>query len=176
MTNYLKAPPISRNILKALTIKIRRIFGIDTPYFPVDYAFEAVPLFIPGYQAEILPEKEMGDNHGLTLYESKIIQIRADVYEGACEGKGRDRMTIAHEIGHAVLHTGTLASARDFSSIKLFEDPEWQAKAFAGHLLIPDNILAGHDMHGVAEICKVSLDAAEVALRTFQRDLQKKRG
>jgi Zn-dependent peptidase ImmA (M78 family) len=176
MTNCLKAPPISRGNIKAITSKIRSIFGVDTPYFPVDYVFEATSLFLPDYQTEILSGKEMGDNHGLTLYELKIIQIRDDVYEGACEGKGRDRMTIAHEIGHAVLHTGTLASARDFGSIKLFEDPEWQAKAFAGHLLIPDDILGRHDMQEVAEICKVSLDAAQVALRTFQRDLQKNRG
>lgn len=165
MVSILKAPPISRAVIKRITTKLRRMCGVDGPYFPIDRVLEAVPCFIMGYSVEIEPYDVLGDNHGLTDYRNKVIRIREDVYDGACEGKGRDRMTCAHEIGHAILHTDNLASARSYGEIKLYEDPEWQAKAFAGHLLIPDEIASRCSAHDIVEICGVSLDAALVAIK-----------
>ena len=159
----LKAPPISRNDLKRLTKRIRAQFQIKSVYFPVDAVLEFIHLLAPGYRYEVMTERDMGKNHGLTHYHDKVIQIRQDVYDGACRGEGRDRMTIAHEIGHAVLHTESLVSARDFGEIKTYEDPEWQAKAFAGHLLVSDSAIKSLSISEVMTECGVSYDAARVA-------------
>lgn len=164
----LKAPPLSRDDLKRITSKIRNTFQINSHYFPVDVALEFVHLLADGYRYEVVTIEDMGDNHGLTHYNDRLIQIREDVYDGACNGVGRDRMTIAHEIGHAILHTDSLRSARDFGAIKRFEDPEWQAMAFAGHLLIPDTAIQIHDEAELTRICGVSNDAARVAVNTFK--------
>jgi Zn-dependent peptidase ImmA (M78 family) len=36
--------------------------------------------------------------------QDSLIILREDVYEGAHAGNGRDRMTVAHEIGHLLMH------------------------------------------------------------------------
>lgn len=169
MQPILKAPPMSRSGLKRLTNSIRSQFKITSNYFPVDVVLEFIHLLAPGYRYEVMAEEDMGDNHGLTHYYDKVIQIRQDVYEGACRGEGRDRMTIAHEIGHAILHTDSLVSARDFGSIKTFEDPEWQAKAFAGHLLISDSAIESLSIPEVMISCGVSYDAARVAENIYRK-------
>ena len=154
---------MSRVAIKQFATRFRRFCRVDDPYFPVDRVLEAVPCFIKGYSVEIEPDGVMGDNHGLTDYLNKVIRIREDVYDGACEGKGRDRMTCAHEIGHAILHTNNLVSARNYEEVRTYEDPEWQAKAFAGHWLIPDEIASRHSACEIEEICGVSHDAASFA-------------
>lgn len=163
MQPLLKAPPMSRGGIKRLANSIREQFQVTENYFPVDIVLEFIHVLAPGYRFEVLKEQDMGDNHGLTQYHDKVIQIRQDVYEGGCRGEGRDRMTIAHEIGHAILHTDSLVSARDFGSIKTYEDPEWQAKAFAGHLLILDSAVESLDISELIIECGVSYDAASVA-------------
>lgn len=169
MQRHLKAPPIRRQDLKQVTMTIRKLFRVDTYYFPIDKALEFIHVLEEGYRYEVIRREDMGDNHGLTHYNDKLIQIREDVYDGACQGVGRDRMTIAHEIGHAILHTNSLRSARGFGSIKVYEDPEWQAKAFAGHLLIPDAAIRIYDEATLARICGVSPDAARMALKKMER-------
>lgn len=169
MQPNLKARPISRNQLIHLANSIRNQLQITGNYFPVDLVIEFVHLLAPGYRFEVLEEKDMGDNHGLTQYQDRIIQIREDVYDRACCGEGRDRMTIAHEIGHAILHTDTLISARDFGAIKPYEDPEWQAKAFAGHLLIPYSAVRSNNIEEIVKECRVSYDAACIAIRIHSK-------
>lgn len=46
----------------------------------------------------------MGAKHGETIPSENRIRIREDVYERACNGYGRDRLTMAHELGHLLLH------------------------------------------------------------------------
>ncbi|MDO5674803.1 MAG: ImmA/IrrE family metallo-endopeptidase [bacterium] len=176
MKHTMKAMPVSRAVLRGIAIDLRRLCRINMPYFPVDYVLELVPEIIPGYKVVIETIEKMGNNHGLTLYAEKIIKIREDVYEGACEGKGRDRMTCAHEIAHAILHTNTLISARDYGKLERYEDPEWQAKALAGHILIPDAIARQHTAEEVVGICGVSSDAAQFAVSLVPRHQQIRRG
>lgn len=166
----MKARPMSRADIKSIAVNIRKAFQISSHYFPIDSILEFIHLLAPGYRYEVMKIEDMGDNHGLTLYDDKVIQIREDVYEGACRGKGRDRMTIAHEIGHAMLHTYGLMSARDFGEIKPYEDPEWQAKAFAGHLLITDEAIQdNNNAVSLMNACGVSYDAAAYAVKTCGR-------
>ena len=51
------------------------------------------------------------------------------MYKRQIQGVPRDIFTIAHEIGHAILHDDIeeIALARNDEEIKPFENPEWQA-------------------------------------------------
>ena len=78
----------------------------------------------------------MGAKHGEIIPSENRIRIREDVYERACNGYGRDRLTMAHELGHLLLHRVELITlAREDGDIPPYKDPEWQANAFAGELL-----------------------------------------
>lgn len=69
----------------------------------------------------------MGAKHGETIPSENRIRIREDVYERACNGYGRDRLTMAHELGHLLLHrVETITLAREDGDISPYKDPEWQ--------------------------------------------------
>lgn len=106
-------------------------------------------------------------NHGDTDPVQKIIRIREDVYEGACNDKGRDRFTVAHEVGHALLHCGQISLNRQAPDIDIptFRDPEWHAQAFAGELLIPFHLIKGMSIQDIVNSCCVSYDAARYQQR-----------
>jgi hypothetical protein len=86
---------------------------------------------------------------GITLPGSRAALpqtlIAPAVYEGMAGGIGRARFTGAHEAGHALLHakqirtmliSGTLGGLHRRSNIQPCANPEWQANAFAGALLM----------------------------------------
>lgn len=95
-------------------------------YFPVvPFLENKLPILVPDFQLEILPKKEMGYKHGETRPSEKQIRIREDVYLGAVAGHGRDRMTIAHEIGHLFLHANdsiSLCKLAPNEKLRAFED------------------------------------------------------
>ena len=114
----------------------------------------------------------MGNKHGETYPSKNLIRIREDVYLNAINGSGRDRLTIAHEIGHLLLHDDdniALCRLEPNEKLKAYEDPEWQANAFGGELLAPSYLIKGLTNAKVQEKCGVSEDAANVQLRTLCR-------
>ncbi len=165
--------PLSRKQIRALADGVREYFNVKSAKFPIVEVVELVlPRVYKGFLLEVLPEAEMGDNHGLTMPEYGVIQIREDVYNRARAGEGRDRMTIAHEFGHLLLHQG-VALARSPSGIALpaYKDPEWQAKAFAGELLISHRHLAKcREAIDLVSRFGVSSDAAEIQWRAFKKE------
>lgn len=105
MSNY-KACAISRNDIRAYVYRIKSIVGLENNlYFPVVQFLENIlPILIPDFQVEYPTVAEMGNLHGETCPGRNLIRIREDIYLGAVAGKGRDRLTIAYEIGHLFLH------------------------------------------------------------------------
>lgn len=72
-------------------------------------------------------------------------------------------MTLAHEIGHYIFHNrqmGVLTRVYPEDNVKTFEDPEWQATAFAGEFLCPAASTHGLSVQKLAEKFGVSMDAA----------------
>lgn len=95
------------------------------------------------------------------------------------------RSTVCHEIGHAILHvpvlrrrlllSGVLARTQR-ANLKPYEDPEWQAWAFAGTILMPSASLrilhAKHKLltpEVVSDSFEVSTKMAESHLRRLKR-------
>jgi Zn-dependent peptidase ImmA (M78 family) len=98
--------------------------------------------------------------------------IRPEIYDRAVAGHGRDRMTLAHEVGHLLLHTEVqLARRIGAGPIEAFRDPEWQAKAFAGELMVPRSLYPkGKHPSEVAALLGVSVDAVFTQLNAWKRE------
>ncbi len=138
--------------------------------FPIIEFVEIIlPQIFDDFILHIEEAKEMNNNHGLTDVQAGTIKIREDVYYGACNGNGRDRFTIAHELGHYLLHSkDNLKLARSDSEIKVYENPEWQANTFAAELLMPCSLIAkGDTKETLSKRFGVSYSAAEVRLKSL---------
>lgn len=159
------ATPISRAELRRIAAWMRNIMGLDDEiYMPVKDILERLPLWFESYglSVEIVEYCELEpDEHGYFDPSLMKIVIREDIYNGACEGNGRDRMTVIHELCHFILiRIYGLKLTRRFGEVKTFEDPEWQAKALAGEFMMPADKIADMDFEQIAEECGVSYDAA----------------
>jgi hypothetical protein len=63
-----------------------------------------MPLLFSGFHHEVMPKSYFPpDIHGETSVEERLIRIREDIYLGAIQGMGRDRVTVGHEVGHYIL-------------------------------------------------------------------------
>lgn len=169
------APPMSRRAIREFARSVRKQFDLDKElWFPiVEVAEIALPKLDPNLVFEVGEPERLGSDHGVTYREGSKghIVIREDVYDLACQGHGRDRGTVAHEGGHYLLHMRTPILARSFPGqpVEAFRDPEWQAKAFHGELLVPFHLVRGMSATDVARECGVSLDCAEYQLQKYAR-------
>lgn len=172
--NCYKATGISRNDIRRYVRKIKKMVGLEEIlYFPIlPFLENILPFFIPDFQLEIAPVTDMGNKHGETYPSKNLIRIREDVYLRAATGEGRDRLTIAHEIGHLLLHEDTaiaLCRLEPNEKLKPYEDPEWQADAFGGELLASSYLIQNMNEQQVQKKCGVSASAARCQLRALQR-------
>lgn len=137
-------------------------------YFPIVEVLEMLHKFDEDAHFEVVEADELEENeHAVTDIITKTIKIRSDVYEGACNGVGRDRMTIAHEFAHFItLCVCGFRLARSFGDVDIppYRDPEWQAKCLAGELMIDSDLVKGMSSSEVSEKCGVSFDAADFQL------------
>jgi len=167
-----RALPMKRAEIRAVAQDLRRKLGLEgLLWFPVLQLVEhAFPWLDKQYHFEVAGRDELGESHGLTVRDGDnvCIKIREDIYDRACANEGRDRGTVAHEAGHYLLHARSPALARHFGGeLKSYEDPEWQAKAFQGELLVPKHLVIGMSASDVARECGVSYDAAEYQLKLY---------
>lgn len=148
-----EVPPWSRKQIRDLARRFRKHIRCEEPYFPIVDVIEFVlPKLQHDFEFIVEDMDEMGADHGRTYPDSSEIIVRADVYEGACKGNGRDRMTMAHELGHFLMHRDLPLNRRvERESIPSYRSSEWQANCFGGELLVA----AEH-----AHLCKNSEEAA----------------
>ena len=170
MTDYLVEAK-SRHNLRELANLLRQELGLENCiYFPIVEILDVlVKVFSPGFSYEIVEDNELPENtHADTDVSTGHIRIQESVYNGACEGKGRDRMTIAHELGHFLtLCLLGFKLERNFRKEEClsYRDPEWQAKCFAGELLVPAHLVKDLSPKQIAKQCGVSVDAAKIQYR-----------
>ena len=170
MTYIKKAKPCSRMDIRQMAFNVRRIEGSqDKLFFDIVHFMDVtLPNIVPDYTLEIAEKNEMGNALGLTYPDKALVKIRADVYDGAIRGNGRDRLTMAHELFHLLQHDeSNIAFARADSNeaIKMYEDPEWQADAFGGELLIPHHMICGMPIDKIIIECQVSAAAARYQMK-----------
>lgn len=101
------------------------------------------------------------------------ITISVSTYEGACNGCGRSRFTIAHELGHCLLHIGQIGFAREANQdIKVFENSEWQANEFAAQALFPFYLVKKYlymPQDEIANILMISKDCVRIRIDKFNK-------
>ena len=123
-----------------------RTFEYKKP-FPIMQFLELImPQIFPELNLEIPEIEEMPFKEGETIPGTNTIRIRQDIYRAACDGDGRARFTVAHEVGHFILHTPdsiVLCKMEEGQKLNAYEDPEWQANYFAGELLAPVYLAKG---------------------------------
>ena len=145
----------------------------DVLYFPIVELLDVLTELFGDFNYEVVEDSAMPKKvHADTDIRTGHIRIKESVYEGACKGEGRDRMTIAHEIGHYfTLCFCGFRLERNFSGGKIpaFRDPEWQAKCFAGELMVPAHLVKGMnvvtdwqkwDLSGLGTVAKVRFNFA----------------
>ena len=157
----------SRKELRELACIFREIFGLkEILYFPIVEILDILGEVFDDFSYEIVEDDTFPANiHADTDIRTGTVRIKQSVYDGACSGEGRDRMTIAHEIGHYfMLCRCGFRLERNFTNKKVppFCDPEWQAKCFAGELLVPAHLVWNMSAEKMVTECGVSYDAALV--------------
>ena len=168
-----KADAISRDEIRKYVRLLKKNVGLEYElYFPILSFVESIlPILIPDFQFEVVPEAEMGNKHGETYPSKNLIRIREDIYLRAAAGEGRDRLTVAHEVGHLFLHEDdsiALCRLEPGDKLKPYEDPEWQADAFGGELLASSYLIEGMNSREVEKMCGVSAAAAKVQLKSIK--------
>lgn len=170
--------PASRQMIWTLVHKIRRALNVANElYFDIIWFVENImPQIFTDFTFAVLPNEELGNQHGKAIPDENTIYIREDVYEGACTGNGRDRLTIAHEVGHFLMHgNASIEYCRTAPGEKLpaYRDADWQADVFGGELLAPAYLIEGMTAEQIHECCVVSLQCANAQLRALAREKAK---
>ena len=153
MPTYHVAAPINKAEIEAVTLRLRGLLGCnDMKYLPVAKIIEhSLPgLLGDDYAFRVVDAAEMGANHAYAEPDENELVLRDDIYYGIVQGIGRDRMTAMHEVAHILLHTNN----RLFRSMQSeppppWRDPEWQAKCFAGMIMMPTDLIAGYQSVGL---------------------------
>jgi hypothetical protein len=86
---------------------------------------------------EIEEDYKMAGAEARTSYYEPLITVAARTYRDLGRGEGRARMTIAHEIGHLMMHCLRPVAMNRSNFYDRHCDPEWQADVFAAALLMP---------------------------------------
>ena len=174
MSQYM-VEPHGRKDIRNLAMKFRRSLGdMDQLHFPIVKLLDFMTVYFPGFYYEIVEDDELPRNeHATTDIMTGHIRIKQSVYERACNGEGRDRMTIAHEIGHYFMlcYCG-FALTRTYDNVKIppFKDPEWQAKCFAGEFMIPKDRVGDMTAEEISACCGVSLEAARYQRKAYIKE------
>lgn len=160
--------PLSRKNIRQFVYLLKKELNFTGKYFPViDVLEKILPLMDKQYSFLVASKKEMGNKHGETFISKNFIQIREDIYEGACKGIGRDRFTCAHELGHYFLHSNSNPRFARGGDYRIYCSAEWQANVFAGEILIPQEV-CHLSIEKIAELCGVSYTAAETQKNKYR--------
>lgn len=135
---------------------------------------------VKNLKIQISSAQELGNADALTSINATdvLIRIRKSVLDAARCGDGRARNTLAHELGHGVLHTGNdharlAASASNRSRFsRPYNDPEHHTGVFAPAFLINDEIAAElQSSEHISEAFGISLQSATI----YYSELARKR-
>jgi hypothetical protein len=130
----------------------------------------------------LVDDELMAGHDGKTEFtpDSVVISVKRSVHQKALWGDGRARMTLAHELGHGVMHNGATlfrssgaAGATELSRSSPWESAEHQAKVFASAFLIDDKIAASlSSPEEISTEFLVSLEAAEICFERLAEEAE----
>lgn len=135
-------------------------------------------------------DAELGDREGATRPSDPIEVLLLDrlwtaLFHGG-KAESRARSTLAHELGHVVLHVPSIRRSlryapRGFTlnraergEVRPFEDSEWQAHTFAGAILMPVTTMRmvhNATLHSLAAAYNVSEAFVRSRLRRLKLEI-----
>lgn len=124
---------------KSRAIKLREEIGIDDPF---EVELEDIVTAYGG----LVQYKIMGNIDGRIVYGQKISTI---FINSEIQYEGRKRFAIAHELGHLLMHKGSLIHDDTTSSLSWFNETEkqlkkgkqeFEANQFASEYLMPSDL------------------------------------
>lgn len=148
---------------------------------PIDHFFEFKMRDVLGFDYDV-SELPAGIEAAMDPLE-KLVILSAQTYEDLLDGVARARFTVAHEIGHVILHgkylrlrimDGGNVLKLNRGDIRAFKDPECQANAFAASLLMPTHhvdrmVQEGEGVQSLVETFGVSWDSADYRIDNLWR-------
>lgn len=175
----IKVAPKSRKEIWSYVKNIRMVLGIENKYYfnIVNFIEKILPCIMPDFVLEIVPDDELKDKYAETLPLQFLIRVRESTYNGACNGINRDRFTLAHELGHLLMHRQDISLAQycNKNQIAAYEDAEWQANIFAAEILAPSYLVKDLDEIKISELCGISQDCASHQLDNIRKENQKQK-
>jgi Zn-dependent peptidase ImmA (M78 family) len=169
MTEDFIVEPRSTKKIEEIVLAWRHALGAPNDWAPnmIDLIENRIPLFFKKFALVVRDDSELGEAEGFTEFSPPQIVVRNSVYLKAAQGNGRSRMTLAHELGHLLMHGGVQSSARMIAgnrpapTQKLYRSAEWQARKFASIFLMPAHVVREFtSATQLAEGCLVSQQAA----------------
>lgn len=131
--------PRSRRQIEAIADAVREVLGISKgariAMQPVlEFALDDL---VEGAYYDIANDTDLGGAEGMTHGTEPVIVLSASCYMRLGRSDNRARMTVAHELGHLLLHSGQRVFHFSEPMNDNRFDPEWQADQFAAALLMP---------------------------------------
>lgn len=157
MNDDYRVKSLKNSDVRAIAKKLRNYYGVDSEERIDILAFvkRNSVLTVDGEKRLILniaSDSDMAINDGATSYDGTAItiSIKRTIHHRAYMGDGYARNTIAHELGHAVMHYETMSHGAKMARrtignktpgwLKFYESAEHQAKVFAPAFLINEDL------------------------------------
>lgn len=136
--------PRSRKQIEAIASAVRSLLGVSRSgriaLQPIlEFALDDI---VDEAFFRIVDDAELGGAEAMTDGREPVITLSASTYMKLEKGDYRARMTVAHEIGHLILHSGQIVFHFEEPINDNRFDPEWQADQFAAALLMPREAFA----------------------------------
>ncbi|KLV40575.1 MULTISPECIES: ImmA/IrrE family metallo-endopeptidase [Aeromonas] len=164
-----KVKPLSSGFIQKEVEKIREFIKLYSPE-SVDNGRIDIVRFLEVLHnhgqitIEYCENEELVAEYAKATPSMQSIKVRSSVYLDALDGNPRARFTLAHELGHLVLHHNIVPEFAHSQAMSFFdytEDVEWQANEFASWLLVdPNNAEYLKNPRAIANHFGVSLEVA----------------
>jgi hypothetical protein len=164
------AKPLSEKEIELKALAWRDALRVRGDWAPdlISLLEARLPKLFPSFALVVRPDSEMVAVEGYTEFNPPQIVVSESVYKLARRFDGRARMTLAHELGHLVMHPGaskmrTVDGNKTSTNVKPYQSAEWQARKFGAFFLLPTDIVMQFvTPNDLAEGCCVSFQAASI--------------
>ncbi len=171
MTDQVYVKGLSAREIEGRALAWRDALGVSGRWAPdmVEVLEHRLPALFEEFVLAVTEDQLMADAEGYTQFAPPKIVLKESVYLAAARHDPRSRMTLAHELGHLVLHSG-IAKAREASSpprenLRPYNSAEWQANKFGAGFLMPDHIVRQFGSAAdLADGRQVSMQAARIRM------------
>lgn len=171
-----RVKPTSRASIRKLAGQFRQLMELDTPRLDTSSLIEHKLLELVTFHVDDPTCPVLAnDEHACAYPDEGIIVLSLQTYDEMCEDVPRARFTLAHELGHVLMHGSNVQGfnrAHTLSSKphKAYCDSEWQADAFAAELLMPASLAKHMSEAEIADAFGVSATAAAIRCRTLKNE------